>query len=357
MSIHLFDTDFHNPLIISGPCSAETATQVMDTAILLKKTGKVHLLRAGVWKPRTKPGSFEGIGKAGFAWLTDAKKETGLPVAVEVGNVRHVEEALLNDIDVLWIGARTTVNPFLVQEIADALVGTSTPVLIKNPINPDLDLWIGALERFRNIGVPVGLVHRGFSTYSVSEYRNPPMWHLPLEVKRRFPEIKMICDPSHISGKRTMLKKIAQTSIDLDFDGLMIETHINPDDAWSDAKQQITPQELEFLLNELVWRKGNSEITENNSQLAKLREQINQIDEELLTLIGQRMKVADLIGIYKKENNITIYQAERWNEILYRGLSGSTMHGLSEHFIRNYFDAIHLESIEHQNRVMNEGNK
>lgn len=357
MSYHLFEPEFHNSLIISGPCSAESAEQVMITAQQLKNTGKVHLMRAGLWKPRTKPGAFEGIGKTGFAWLAEAKKETGLPITIEVGNARHVEQALNNNIDVLWVGARTTVNPFLVQEIADALAGTETPVLIKNPVNPDLDLWMGALERFQRAGLPVALVHRGFSTYSISEYRNPPMWHLPLEAKRRFPSVKMICDPSHICGKRTMLKKIAQTSIDLDFDGLMIETHINPNEAWSDANQQITPAELEVLLNELSWRKGTVTLTENNNQLAKLREQINQIDEELLTLISERMKVADLIGLYKKENNVTIFQAERWNEILSRGLSGASPLGLSENFIRDYFDAIHLESINHQNRVMNEDNK
>lgn len=341
------------PLIISGPCSAETEKQVLETAERLAATGKVHLLRAGIWKPRTRPGMFEGVGAAALPWLREAKRRTGLPLTVEVANTQHVEAALANDIDVLWIGARTTVNPFLVQELANALRGIKIPVLIKNPINPDIDLWSGAIERFQKSGLEVGMIHRGFSSYSSGEFRNPPMWHLPLEMKRRFPGIIMLCDPSHICGSRTLLQKVAQTSIDLDFDGLMIESHIDPDNAWSDARQQITPERLSDLLAALKWRCGESEGEEFN-QLEKLREQINQVDEELLTLLGQRMKVADEIGLFKKANNITIYQAARWNEILERALSRAKLLGLNDEFIRNYFDAIHLESIAHQTRVMND---
>ena len=340
------------PFIISGPCSAETREQVLETAKRLAATGKVDLMRAGIWKPRTRPGMFEGVGSVGLSWLAEAKKETGLPVTVEVASTHHVEDALAHNVDVLWIGARTSVNPFLVQELANSLKGVSIPVFIKNPINPDIDLWCGAIERFQRTGLQVGMIHRGFSSYSNSEYRNPPMWHLPLEMKRRFPGLIMLCDPSHICGTRNLLKQVAQTSIDLDFDGLMIEAHIDPENAWSDARQQITPEALSFLLDSLTWRSGEG--SDNNNPLSKLREQINQVDEELLTLIGQRMKIADKIGLFKKENNITIFQAARWNEILERGLTRASSHGLSEEFIRNYFDAIHLESIAHQTRVMND---
>lgn len=341
------------PLIISGPCSAETREQVLETARRLANTGRVDLLRAGIWKPRTRPGMFEGVGSVGLSWLAEAKKETGIPVTVEVASTYHVDEALANNVDVLWIGARTSVNPFLVQELANSLKGVPVPVLVKNPINPDIDLWSGAIERFQQAGIEVGMIHRGFSSYSSSQYRNPPMWHLPLEMKRRFPEMMMLCDPSHICGSRGLLKQIAQTSIDLDFDGLMIEAHINPDKAWSDAQQQVTPEALTTLLQALTWRRCEAE-NKNNHSLSQLREQINQIDEELLTLIGQRMRVADEIGLFKKDNNITIFQAARWNEILERGLMRAAVHGLSEDFIRSYFDAIHLESIAHQTRIMND---
>src|SRR5919202_1082768 len=244
------------PLIISGPCSAETEEQVIETATRLKKTGKVDALRAGIWKPRTRPGSFEGVGTKGLNWLTQAKKITGLPVAVEVATAKQVEDALHFDIDILWVGARTTVNPFSVQEVADALRGANVPVLIKNPINPDLELWIGAVERVAKAGIKtIGLIHRGFSSYGNSEYRNAPMWHLAIEMKRRNPELLMINDPSHICGRRDILLDVAQEAIDLDFDGLMIESHIDPDNAWSDAKQQVTPERLAEMLGEITWRK------------------------------------------------------------------------------------------------------
>lgn len=341
------------PLLISGPCSAETEEQVLETAQRLAKTGKVDVLRAGIWKPRTKPGMFEGIGVKGLPWLLQAKKITGLPTAVEVATAKHVQDALNFDVDILWIGARTTVNPFSVQEVADALRGTNVPVLVKNPINPDLELWSGAIERLEKVGVKdIGMIHRGFSNYGNTEYRNAPMWHLPIEMKRRFPEMLLICDPSHICGNRHMLQSVAQKSIDLDFGGLMLESHVDPDNAWSDAKQQVTPERLSEIFDNLVWRAENTTEQEFVTALATLREQINHIDDELLTLIGQRMKIADKIGIYKRDNNVTILQTNRWNEILDRAVSKGEQLGLSKEFIIRYFDAVHLESISHQNKVM-----
>lgn len=342
------------PLIISGPCSAETEEQVMETAVQLAGTGKVDMLRAGIWKPRTKPGMFEGIGTKGLPWLLQAKKITGLPTTVEVATAKHVQDALQFDVDVLWIGARTTVNPFSVQEIADALRGVDIPVLIKNPVHPDLDLWCGGIERLQKAGLQqVGMIHRGFASYGNTEFRNAPMWHLPIEMKRRFPEMLLICDPSHICGNRTLLQSVAQKSIDLDFGGLMLESHIDPDHAWSDAKQQVTPERLAEMLDALVWRFENTDQKEFISALATLREQINQVDDELLTLLGQRMKIADKIGDYKKDNNITILQTNRWNDILDRAFKKGELLGLSREFVTRYFDAVHLESINHQNKIMN----
>jgi chorismate mutase len=341
------------PVIISGPCSAETEDQVLQTAQRLAATGKVDVLRAGIWKPRTKPGLFEGIGVKGLPWVIQAKKLTGLPVAVEVATAKHVEDALQFEIDILWVGARTTVNPFSVQEVADALRGTNVPVLIKNPINPDLELWSGAIERLQKAGIKdIGMIHRGFSNYGNTQYRNAPMWHLPIEMKRRFPDMLLVCDPSHICGNRLMLQSIAQKSIDLDFGGLMLESHIDPDNAWSDAKQQVTPERLKEILESLVWRAENATELEFITALATLREQINHIDDELMTLIGQRMKIADKIGAYKRDNNVTILQTNRWNEILERAVIQGEKLGLSKEFIIRYFDAVHLESISHQNKVM-----
>ena len=297
------------PLIISGPCSAETEVQVLETATRLAKTGKVDVLRAGIWKPRTKPGMFEGIGTKALPWLMQAKKITGLPTTVEVATAKHVQDALQFDVDIIWLGARTTVNPFSVQEIADALRGVDIPVLIKNPIHPDLELWSGGIERLQKVGIKqIGMIHRGFSSYGNTEFRNAPMWHLPIEMKRRFPEMLLICDPSHICGNRTLLQSVAQKSIDLDFGGIMLESHIDPDNAWSDAKQQITPEQLGEMLDQLVWRHENTDEKEFITALSTLREQINQLDDELITLLAQRMKIADKIGEYKKKNNITILQ-------------------------------------------------
>lgn len=342
------------PLIISGPCSAETEQQVLETAQRLANTGKVDMLRAGIWKPRTRPGSFEGIGTKGLVWLQQAKKLTGLPVTVEVATGKQVEDALHFDVDVLWIGARTTVNPFSVQEVADALRGANVPVLIKNPINPDLELWTGAVERVAKAGISqIGLIHRGFSAYGNTEYRNAPMWHLAIEMKRRNPELPIINDPSHICGRRDILMAVAQKAIDLDFDGLMIESHIDPDNAWSDAKQQITPEKLAEMLGEIVWRKEDINSEEFHAALEKLRQQINHLDDELMQILSQRMKIAEKIGEYKKNNNITILQTNRWNEILERAFKQGDKIGLSREFITKYFDAVHMESINHQNKIMN----
>jgi chorismate mutase len=342
------------PLIISGPCSAETEEQVLETATRLANTGKVDVLRAGIWKPRTRPGSFEGIGTKGLPWLQAAKKATGLPTAVEVATGKQVEDALHFDVDILWIGARTTVNPFSVQEVADALRGVKVPVLIKNPINPDLELWTGAVERVAKAGVQqIGLIHRGFSSYGVTEYRNAPMWHLAIEMKRRNPELMMINDPSHICGRRDILLEVAQRAIDLDYDGLMIEAHIDPDNAWSDAKQQVTPERLAEMLNEIVWRREDVASPEFHAALEKLRQQINHLDDELMFILSQRMKLAEQIATYKKENNITILQTRRWNEILERAYVKGEKLGLSKEFVTKYFDAVHLESISHQTKIFN----
>lgn len=342
------------PLIISGPCSAETEEQVMQTAVRLAATGKVDILRAGIWKPRTRPGSFEGIGTKGLPWLQAARKASGLPVAVEVATGKQVEDALHFDVDVLWIGARTTVNPFSVQDVADALRGVDVPVLIKNPINPDLELWIGAMERVQKAGIKhIGLIHRGFSSYGNTEYRNAPMWHLAIEMKRRYPELLMINDPSHICGRRDILLDVAQTAIDLDFDGLIIESHIDPDNAWSDAKQQITPEKLGEMIGSIRWRNEDSTSAEYHAALEKLRQQINNLDDELMQILSQRMKVAESIGNYKKENNITILQTNRWNAILERAFAKGEKLGLSKEFVTKYFDAVHMESINHQNKIMN----
>ena len=342
------------PLIISGPCSAETEEQVLQTAQRLAATGQVDMLRAGIWKPRTRPGSFEGIGTKGLPWLQQAKKLTGLPITVEVATGKQVEDALHFDVDVLWLGARTTVNPFSVQEVADALRGVDLPVLIKNPINPDLELWTGAVERVAKAGIKqIGLIHRGFSSYGNTEYRNAPMWHLAIEMKRRNPELLMINDPSHICGRRDILLEVAQKAIDLDYDGLMIESHIDPDKAWSDAKQQITPEELANMLGNIVWRREDIPSAEYHAALDKLRNQINHLDDELMQILSQRMKVAEKIAEYKKENNITILQTNRWNEILNRACTRAEKLGLSREFITKYFDAVHMESISHQTKVFN----
>ncbi len=345
-------------MIIAGPCSAETEEQVLQTALQLKATGKVDALRAGIWKPRTRPGNFEGVGATGLPWLQQAKKLTGLPFAIEVATAKQLEEALKYDTDIVWIGARTTANPFSVQEVADALKGVNIPVLVKNPVNPDMELWTGALERVIKAGIKnIALVHRGFSSYGNSDFRNAPMWQLVIEMKRRFPELPFLIDPSHICGNRHMLQEVVQNAMDLDYDGILIESHIDPDNAWSDAFQQITPGKLSELLSNIIWRK--EEVTSEllHAQLEKLRRQIDRLDDDILQLLHHRMKVSEQIGLYKKEHGITILQTERWNQILERVCHIGEKAGLSKEFITQYFDAIHMESIKHQDAVMNQDRK
>jgi len=341
------------PLIISGPCSAETEEQLLETARQLAATGKVDMIRAGIWKPRTKPGMFEGVGTKGLPWLQQARKMTGLPVTVEVATARQVQDALTFDVDVLWIGARTTVNPFSVQEVADALRGVDIPVLVKNPVNPDIELWSGAVERISRAGIrQIGLIHRGFHTYGNSEYRNAPMWHLAIEMKLKYPGMMMINDPSHICGRREILQEVAQKAIDLDYDGLMIESHIDPDQAWSDARQQVTPAGLKEMIDTLIWRKEDINSAAYHAALEKLRQQINHLDDELMQILARRMKIAEQIGMYKRENNITILQTSRWNEILDRAMKEGEKMGLSREFIVKYLDAVHMESINHQKKIL-----
>jgi len=337
-------------LIIAGPCSAENEEQLLKTATEIKSIGKVDMLRAGIWKPRTNPGGFEGAGVKGLSWLLKAKQITGLKTTVEVATAKHVEDALSFDVDVLWIGARTTVNPFSVQTIAEALKGTNVPVLIKNPVNPDIKLWIGAIERLRRAGIEnIGIIHRGFSSYGNTEFRNVPMWQIPIEMKRLFPELPLICDPSHICGKRDTILSVSQKSIDLDYDGLIIESHYDPDSAMTDKEQQLNADQLDKLLKKLIWKTSSSNTKEYLNKLDNLREQINHLDEELLALISNRMNVAKEIGEIKKTNKITVLQSSRYSEIIERALSKGEQVGLSNDFIKMYLEAIHIESIRIQN--------
>jgi chorismate mutase len=341
------------PIIIAGPCSAESEDQVMSTAKALAAQN-IDLFRAGIWKPRTRPNSFEGVGTIGLKWLRHVKEETGLKVTTEVANAGHVYETLKYGIDVLWIGARTTVSPFAVQEIADALEGTDIPVLIKNPINPDLALWIGAIERIYKAGITrIGVIHRGFSAFDDKTYRNTPRWQLPIDLMRQFPGLTFICDNSHICGRRDLLQPVAQKAMDLNFHGLMTETHPDPDNAWSDAKQQITPFVFKELIDSLVLREATSMNEEYLEHIEVLRTQIDHIDDELLDLLGKRMEIADNIGLYKKRNNIAILQPARWIEILEAAAAKGKKRGLGEEFIGKILKAIHQESINHQEAIMN----
>lgn len=342
------------PLIISGPCSAETEEQVVQTAMHIAQTGKVHMLRAGVWKPRTRPGSFEGIGTKALPWLQKAREYTGLPIAVEVASARQVDDALHFDMDVLWLGARTTVNPFSVQEVANALRGTDIPVFVKNPINPDLELWVGAVERIAKAGITsIGLIHRGFSTHRSMGYRNAPLWNIAVEMKQRNPTLPMLCDPSHICGQRDTLLSVAQRSVALGFDGLMVESHCEPDAAWSDKQQQVTPAQLAVLLDAIQWEQEHKQDDGSDKALVHLREQVNTIDDELLHLLGQRMSITDKIGVFKKSNDIAVVQSHRWNEVLTRTFSTGKNAGLSQGFLARYLDILHAESVSRQNRVEN----
>jgi chorismate mutase len=349
----LDDFKLSHPLVIAGPCSAETEKQVLEIANELKDSD-VSIFRAGIWKPRTRPGGFEGVGEIGLQWLQKAKAETGLLMAVEVANAHHVQLALEHDIDVLWIGARTTVNPFAVQEIADALKNTDKIVLVKNPVNPDLALWLGGVERLYNAGIKkLGVIHRGFSTYEKSKYRNIPEWQIAIELQSKFPDLPLICDPSHITGKRDMILEVSQQALDLNYDGLIIETHTDPDNAWSDAAQQVTPDALKRIFTDLRIRKITDEADDYNQKLGVLRTQIDEIDSKLLEILGKRMKVADKIGVLKKEKNVAVLQNQRWNEILGKMVLEGEEKGLSEEFILKMFKAIHQESISHQEKVIN----
>ena len=336
------------PLVIAGPCSAETEDQVMDTARQLAKNG-IKVFRAGVWKPRTKPGGFEGNGVTALPWLQQVKKETGMLVATEVATAKHVEEALKYGVDLLWIGARTTADPFAVQEIADTLKGVDMPILVKNPVNPDLELWIGALQRINNAGIKrLGAIHRGFSTYDKKLYRNLPQWHIPIELHRRIPELPIICDPSHISGRRDLISPLCQQAMDLQFDGLIIESHCDPDHAWSDASQQLTPDVLSLILNNLVIRETN-QTTEN---LAELRKQIDEIDMDLTEMLAKRMRVAREIGIYKKEHEMAILQTQRYDEIINKRVEAGSAMEMDGEFMKVVFEAIHAESVRQQMKIM-----
>lgn len=342
--------DMKRPLVIAGPCSAETEEQVITTARLLVAFG-IRIFRAGIWKPRTKPGGFEGIGKEGLPWLRRVHDELGLLTATEVANAAHVEAALEAGVDILWIGARTMANPFAVQEVADALKGHDVPVLLKNPVNPDLELWIGGIERINQAGITrLAVIHRGFSTYEQRLYRNLPMWHVPIELRRRIPALPIICDPSHIGGRRELIAPLAQQAMDLGFDGLIIESHCNPDAAWSDAKQQVTPDVLDFILDKLVIRDG----VQTSESLETLRKQIDTLDNDILELLTKRMRVSREIGQYKKQHNMTVVQTHRYGEILTKRGAQGVLNGMSDEFVRRVFEAIHEESVRQQVEIMNQ---
>ena len=345
--------DTSKPIVVSGPCSAETEEQTVQSCLGVAKQG-ANILRAGIWKPRTRPGSFEGVGSKGLPWLKTASRLTGLPITVEVANARHVYEALKNQVDILWIGARTTVNPFSVQEIAEALKGVDIPVMIKNPINPDLKLWMGAFERFEKVGITkLAAIHRGFASYHNTEYRNQPQWEIPIDLRRHL-DIEMVCDPSHICGRRDTLLQVAQKAMDLNFEGLMIESHITPDEAWSDAAQQVTPEGFGALLKELVIRDTKTQNPAFNSQLDELRHHIDEIDEQIIQLIAKRMNIAREIGEHKKDNNISILQMSRWQDVLDKRMTYAQSKGLSTKFTKGYLQEIHNESIRQQTAIMNE---
>jgi len=341
-----------HPLIIAGPCSAETETQVLDIAHQLKNSDAT-IYRAGIWKPRTRPGNFEGVGALALEWLKKVKKETGILTTTEVANSNHVELALKNDVDILWIGARTTVSPFIVQEIAESLRGTKKIILIKNPVNPDLSLWIGAIERFYSSNIKnIGAIHRGFSTYEKTKYRNNPEWQIAIDLQRKIPDLPLILDPSHIAGRRDLIFDLCQTALDLNYDGLMIESHNDPENAWSDAKQQITPDNLKDLTKKLIIRKVTNYDEVYLDNLENLRTQINLQDNQLINILGNRMKVAEKIGLLKKKNNVAVLQSKRWNEILENMILEGEEKNLSEEFVLKVFKAIHQESINHQENIL-----
>lgn len=341
------------PWIIAGPCSAETLDQTLDTAKQLAANG-IKVFRAGIWKPRTRPGNFEGVGEIGLEWLRQVKRETGMYTAVEVANSKHVWDAIRGGVDILWIGARSSANPFVMQEIADGLRGCNIPVLVKNPVNPDVELWLGAIERLEAAGLTnIGVIHRGFSSYEKILYRNAPIWQMPIELRRRRPDLPIICDPSHIAGKREYLKEISQKALDLNVDGLMIESHCNPDKAWSDAKQQLTPDALKQMLSELVVRKVNPE-NASMETLNELRFKIDQIDNEIISTLKKRMGISEKIGEYKKANNMTVLQQQRWDSLLEKYYKAADENNLDKKMIDTIFKAIHQASINIQTEILNQ---
>jgi chorismate mutase len=351
-SILLPGISAQRPLVIAGPCSAESEEQVMTTALGLASKG-IKIYRAGIWKPRTKPGGFEGVGVEGLPWLQRVKKETGMYVSTEVATKQHVLDAVKHGIDILWIGARTSVNPFAIQEVADAIgiSGFTGPVLIKNPVNPDLELWIGAIERIYNAGIrKIAVIHRGFSSYDKKMYRNSPLWHIPIELKRRIPNLPLIADPSHIGGKRELIAPLSQQALDLNYDGLIIESHCNPDSAWSDKEQQLTPDVLSYILNLLVIR-DSKQTTES---LTELRMQIDEIDNELLAALAKRMRVSREIGRYKKEHNMPVLQTARYDEILEKRVNDANRLAIGSNFMKTILESIHEESIRQQIEVLNQ---
>ncbi len=347
--------DPNQPLVIAGPCSAETEEQVLTTAKELASNG-IKIFRAGIWKPRTKPGGFEGIGVEGLAWMKRVKEETGMYTGTEVATKQHVEAALEARIDILWIGARTSANPFAMQEIADALqeAGADVPVLVKNPVNPDLELWIGAMQRIYNAGIRrIGAIHRGFSAYGKHLYRNLPQWHIPIELRRRMPQLPIICDPSHIGGKRELVASLSQQALDMGFDGLIIESHCDPDCAWSDKSQQVTPDVLNFILNTLVHR----DASQSTESLSLLRQQIDGIDNELLEVLNKRMRVSREIGQYKKEHRMPVLQAGRYDDIMQSRVKLAEEMGMSGDFMKKVLSAIHEESVRQQIEILNDRSK
>lgn len=349
LPLNLPGVDAQRPIVIAGPCSAETEEQVMNTATQLASKG-VKIFRAGIWKPRTKPGGFEGVGEPGLPWLARVKKEVGMLTATEVATPHHAEAALAAGVDILWIGARTVANPFAMQELADALRGHDVPVLVKNPVNPDLELWIGGLQRINGAGIKrIGVIHRGFSSYDKRLYRNLPMWHIPIELRRRIPNLPIFGDPSHIGGARELIAPLCQQAMDLGFDGLIVESHCNPDSAWSDAKQQVTPDVLDFILDKLIIRN----ITQTTESLEALRRQIDECDNNIIELLSKRMRISREIGQYKREHNMTVVQTGRYTEILDKRGAQGVLCGMAGDFMKAIFEAIHEESVRQQIDVMN----
>ncbi len=343
-------SDNKRPIVIAGPCSAETEEQVMTTARQLAQKG-CHMFRAGVWKPRTKPGGFEGHGEPALVWLKQVKEETGMLTATEVAKPEHVELAMKSGIDILWIGARTSANPFAMQDLADSLRGAEVPVLVKNPVNPDLELWIGAMERINQAGIKrLGAIHRGFSSYDKKIYRNLPMWQIPMELHRRMPNLPIVCDPSHIGGRRELIAPLCQQAMDMGFDGLIVESHCKPDTAWSDAAQQVTPDVLDYILSLLVVR----DETQTTEDIIMLRKQIDEMDNALLELLAKRMRVCREIGQYKKEHNLTVFQAGRYNEILEKRGAQASLCGINPENVAKIFELIHEESVRQQVQIINQ---